>query len=70
MENSAVEVAVSGDATNAQMISAELDARSIEHQLILASDPYVGLDHTSPHRIVVSADDEANVRQIVTDLQA
>lgn len=68
MDTNAIEVAIAGDATNAQMISAELEARSIEHELILASDPYVGLDHTSPHRVVVSESDADEVRQIVADL--
>lgn len=68
MDTKAVEVAIAGDATNAQMISAELEARSIEHELILASDPYVGLDHTSPHRVVVGEANADEVRQIVADL--
>jgi len=70
MDTKAIEVAIAGDATNAQMISAELEARSIEHELILASDPYVGLDHTTPHRLVVGEGDADEVRQIVIDLQA
>lgn len=63
-----MELPVAGDVTFAKMLSAELEANEVEHRLILASDPYVGLEHTSPHRLMCNKSDEAEIREVMSAL--
>lgn len=64
---SVVEMNVGHDSFVAQALSDICLDEGIENQLILASDPYVGMDHTSPHRLVVDPDRVEAVEQIVAD---
>lgn len=62
-----VELNVGHDSFVAQALSDICRDEGIDSQLILATDPYVGMDHTTPHRLVVKADDVPAVEQIVAD---
>lgn len=62
-----VELNVGNDSFVAQALSDICRDEGIEAQLILATDPYVGMAHTTPHRIVVNEGDLPAVKQIVTD---
>ena len=60
-----VTIPVGDDLVLAQALAASLDEEQIEAELVLSSDPYVGLDHSSPHRLMIHERDLAAARPII-----
>ena len=58
-------VSIGADIVLAQALAASLAEEGIEAELVLSSDPYVGLEHTSPHRLMIRESDVAIARPII-----
>lgn len=58
-------ISVGDDIVLAQALAASLAAEGIETELVLSSDPYVGLNHTSPHRLMIRESDAEAARPII-----
>ena len=63
--NTIRELSVGDDLVLAQAMAASLDAENIDAELVLSSDPYVGLAHSSPHRLMIKERDVEAARPIL-----
>lgn len=60
-----VTIPVGDDIVLAQSLAASLAEEGIEAELVLSRDPYVGLEHTSPHRLMIHQGDLEMARPLI-----